>query len=199
MFPSIAVLSGWVEINGEYAPKGTIVVAKVSGIQVGNHTITSEGQYGMVIEGTSEDIGKEIEFYINGVKAEQTTEWKPVEEQPILTNLSVTMTTTSSSSTTTTTDTTVSDTSSSTTSSSSTSSTSTISATTTAKEITTTVKETTTILEPSTTLKAETTVIETTLPQKEGNGNEFHLAVAGILAVILIILVGILIMLIKRE
>jgi len=173
LYPSVAVVSGWIEINEEYAPSGTIVVAKVSGTEVGNYTLTVDGEYGMVIEGTSEDVGKEIEFYVNGIKAEQTAEWRSMEE-PIVLNLSVTMETTSSStisSTTSTSSSTISDTSSTTSSLGTISDTSSTS---------------------STTSKSEP-VIET---QK---GNESRLALVGILAVILIILVGILIMLIRRK
>ena len=75
-FPSVAVLSGWVEINGEYAPKGTVVVAKISGDEVCSYTLESEGQYKIVVEGTPEDSGMEIEFYIDGIKADQTAEWE---------------------------------------------------------------------------------------------------------------------------
>lgn len=115
-FPSVAVFSGWVEINGEYALKGTVVVAKISGDEVCSYTLESEGQYKIVVEGTTEDSGTEIEFYIDGIKADQTAEWEagamdldlsvsiPSGEESTITSTSTstTLTSTSTSSTTTT-------------------------------------------------------------------------------------------------
>ncbi len=75
-FPSIAVFSGRVEINGEYAPKGTVVAAKISGNRVGSSALGEDGHYTIVVEGTHEDSGTEIDFYINNVKADQTAEWE---------------------------------------------------------------------------------------------------------------------------
>jgi hypothetical protein len=81
---------GTVEIGGEPAPPGIMVEARGGGVRTGDEidnpiTITEAGEYGnpeeekfLVVQGDLAD-GDEIEFYVNGVRAEcqdpATGEW----------------------------------------------------------------------------------------------------------------------------
>ena len=191
-FPSVAVFSGWIEINGEFAPEGTVLVAKISGIEVSSYTLTSDGRYGIVIEGTSEDMRKEIEFYVNGIKAEQTVEWKLVGDGPMILNLSITMTTTTTSSSTTL----PSEESTTTTSSSSTTlpgTSTTSTSTSTTAEITTT---STVMAATSTVPVDETTTIKTADSGDESSPKLFILAILGIM---LLLLLAVLAAMMKRH
>lgn len=63
---------GYVIVNGQPAPDGTTIVAKIDGVQVAS-TTTSGGKYGyplgvfMVYDPNNDRIGKEIKFFVNGV------------------------------------------------------------------------------------------------------------------------------------
>ena len=188
-FPSVAVFSGWIEINGEFAPEGTVLVAKISGIEVSSYTLTSDGRYGIVIEGTSEDMRKEIEFYVNGIKAEQTVEWKLVGDGPMILNLSITMTTTTTSSSTTL----PSEESTTTTSSSST----TLPGTSTTSTSTSTTAEITT----TSTVMAATSTVPTTIKPKADSGDGFSpkLFLLAILGIMLLLLLAVLAAMMKRH
>jgi len=184
-FPSVAVFSGWVEINGEYAPKGTVVVAKISGDEVCSYTLESEEQYKIVVEGTTEDSGMEIEFYIDGIKADQTAEW----EAGGIVDLDLSVSIPSEEESTT-----------STSSSTSLTSTSTIPPATTTLEITTT--STTLLHEIETTVPTNeetTTIKQRTLP--EPSSQEFNptLLLVTFLAVILFLLLAIIMAMVKRK
>ncbi len=70
---------GDVTIAGVPAPVGTVVTAKIAGVEVGNILTTVAGKYGdsgplqpkLVVEGDIVD-GTAIDFFINGVRAEET-------------------------------------------------------------------------------------------------------------------------------
>jgi hypothetical protein len=78
---------GDVTIGGEAAPMGTVVSAKVNGVESGNVTTWEEGKYGwgrpgapdydyqanLLVQGEHIDNDDLIEFYVNGVKADQTS------------------------------------------------------------------------------------------------------------------------------
>jgi len=179
-FPSIAVFSGWVEINGEYAPKGTVVVAKISGDEVCSYTLESEEQYKIVVEGTTEDSGMEIEFYIDGIKADQTAEWEAGGIVDL--DLSVSIPSGEESTTSTSSSTTLPETSSTMTPGTSTTSTSTSS--------------TTTI-----TVMAATSTVPTTIKPKADSGDGFSpkLFPLTILGVMLLFLLAVLAAMMKRH
>jgi len=74
---------GDVTIGGEAAPKFTVVSAMVNGVESGSVTTWEVGRYGwglgapeegkdnLLVQGEHISSGDEIEFYINGVKADQ--------------------------------------------------------------------------------------------------------------------------------
>lgn len=82
--PSIpSFFYGDLTINGEQAPVGTEIVAKIDD-EVRGSIITSEsGKYGeasgsskLLVEGERSDDGKTVVFFINGVEGEQTGVWE---------------------------------------------------------------------------------------------------------------------------
>lgn len=81
------------DASGNPIPSGT-VEAWMNGVKQDSIAIVN-GQYGgpggfeerLVVQGTSEDIGKTIEFYVNGVKANETAKYTPGEK----TNLNLTV------------------------------------------------------------------------------------------------------------
>ena len=92
---------GTLKINDSDAPIGAVVEATGTGVVTGpdNPITTIEvGKYGgaggldpkLVVQGTIED-GAEIEFYVNGYKADQTAEWHSmtVEELPLTVTIPV--------------------------------------------------------------------------------------------------------------
>ena len=69
---------GTVTIGGAPAPVGTLISAQVGGVDCGNYTVSVVGQYGnpaeldyLVVQGDIET-GATIDFYIDGIKADQT-------------------------------------------------------------------------------------------------------------------------------
>jgi len=69
---------GRVTIGGAPAPVGTLISAQVGGVDCGNYTTSVVGQYGnpaeldyLVVQGDIET-GATIDFYIDGIKADQT-------------------------------------------------------------------------------------------------------------------------------
>lgn len=74
-----AAYSGSVTINGDPAPTGVTVIAKVDGAQYGSITVTSEGQYGspgdneyLTVQGDDVDTGDEVTFFVNGDSFSET-------------------------------------------------------------------------------------------------------------------------------
>ena len=72
---------GNVTIDGAPAPVGTEIVAKIGDEVRGNITVVEEGKYGglhtqkLIVVGNMSDEGKNITFYVNGIRAEQTAVW----------------------------------------------------------------------------------------------------------------------------
>lgn len=77
-----AAFYGSASINGASAPAGTVITARLDGIQRGSFTISEAGKYGgldgreakLFVSGTDKDRGKTVYFYINGVEA-GTAQW----------------------------------------------------------------------------------------------------------------------------
>ena len=80
---------GDLNIDGEAAPVGTVVSAMVNGVESGSVTTWEVGKYGwgigappdeasanLLVQGEHISHGDTIEFYVNGVKAYQTTEFQ---------------------------------------------------------------------------------------------------------------------------
>lgn len=73
---------GTVKINGTDAPAGTLITAKINGVEKGSYTTKEPGKYGssdpnrgdvlLIQTNKTGDIGKTIEFWINGIKTGQT-------------------------------------------------------------------------------------------------------------------------------
>ena len=76
---------GFVESNGKPAPVGTEIVAKINGEERGKILIKEEGKYGgsgkfdekLAVQGDDEEIGDDITFWVNGLKAGQTSKYEP--------------------------------------------------------------------------------------------------------------------------
>lgn len=74
---------GSVEINGKPAPAGTVVRAYIEGKEYENITVIKEGEYAdgrnsyLEIRGADEEIGKQINFTVNGVQANETAIYDP--------------------------------------------------------------------------------------------------------------------------
>jgi len=74
---------GNVSIDEEPAPVGTEITAKMDNKTCGNITVTEEGRYGgaggfdpkLVVIGTAEDENKNVSFYVDGAKAEESATW----------------------------------------------------------------------------------------------------------------------------
>jgi len=67
---------GSVTLNGQPAPDGTIIVAKINGIEVAR-TTTKDGKYGYnpifyIDDPNNDRSGKEIRFFVNGIDTGQT-------------------------------------------------------------------------------------------------------------------------------
>ena len=68
---------GNVMINDNPAPVGTLIVAKIDGVERGSITTTEIGKYGgegtfddrLIVDGTGEDEGRTVTFFVNGVQA----------------------------------------------------------------------------------------------------------------------------------
>ena len=85
MPPLPASFYGNVTMYGEKAEVGTIVRAYIEGREVGNITVKEKGVYAdgfntyLVVQGTRDDIGKQINFTVNGLEANQTAIYIPGE------------------------------------------------------------------------------------------------------------------------
>ncbi|WP_155120708.1 hypothetical protein [Haloarcula sp. K1] len=81
--PTPAAYYGNVTIDDEPAPAGTEITAKINGELRGNLTTESPGTFGgssvaaekLVVNGTRDDAGATVTFYVNDVKLNQTVEW----------------------------------------------------------------------------------------------------------------------------
>ena len=67
---------GTVTLNGKSAPDGTMVIAKIDGVEVAR-TSTKNGRYGYdpifyVDDPNNDRSGKEIRFFVNGIDTGQT-------------------------------------------------------------------------------------------------------------------------------
>ena len=68
---------GNVMINDNPAPVGTLIVAKIDGVERGSITTTEIGKYGgegtfddrLIVDGTGEDEGRIVTFFVKGVQA----------------------------------------------------------------------------------------------------------------------------------
>src|SRR4030042_853794 len=62
---------GTVKINGVNAAIGTVISARVAGTEYGSCTVTTPGQYVMIVQGEIDE-GATIHFYVDGQEADQT-------------------------------------------------------------------------------------------------------------------------------
>jgi len=62
---------GTVKINGVNAAIGTVISARVAGTEYGSSTVTTPGQYNMIVQGEIDE-GATIHFYVDGQEADQT-------------------------------------------------------------------------------------------------------------------------------
>jgi len=62
---------GTVKINGGDAAVGTVIIAQVDGTEYGSSTVTTPGQYALIVQGDIDE-GATIHFYIDGQEADQT-------------------------------------------------------------------------------------------------------------------------------
>lgn len=82
---------GDITVNGVAASVGTVIVAKISGVDRGTFTITEVGKYGgsgtfdlrLVVSGEEADTGKMITFWVNGSQADQTAIYEPGESEEL--------------------------------------------------------------------------------------------------------------------
>jgi len=71
------IVMGNVTINGEDAPIGTVITAKVDEEVRETFVTEAVGKYSFSVNGSSEeDTGKNISLYVNDVRAGQAVEWK---------------------------------------------------------------------------------------------------------------------------
>jgi len=76
---------GDLTVNGAAAAAGTVIVAKIGGVERGSLTTTVVGEYGgpdtfdirLVVSGEEAEIGETITFWINGSKANETASYEP--------------------------------------------------------------------------------------------------------------------------
>lgn len=80
VLPLPAAYYGNVTVHGEPAPVGTIITAKIMGVEKGEITTTRRGIYGekprdesLVVQGGAE--GDLVHFYVNGVPAREKVPW----------------------------------------------------------------------------------------------------------------------------
>jgi hypothetical protein len=80
---------GEITVNGQPAPSGTIIEAVIDGEVRGQIEVTEPGEYGgpaggdekLVVNGTEDDVGKTVTFYVSATgfergAADQTIEWE---------------------------------------------------------------------------------------------------------------------------
>ncbi|MDY6834280.1 MAG: kelch repeat-containing protein [Chloroflexota bacterium] len=76
--------SGELIINSKPAPVGTEIVATINGVQKSEPFLTTEpGKYGGVsrhlnVVGEEEDVGMQVGFWVNGMRADQTDTYEPM-------------------------------------------------------------------------------------------------------------------------
>jgi len=74
---------GYVTINGEPAPVGTEIVAKLNCEDSGRIMLIEASKYGsqfndkLQVNGTSGEIGADITFWVNNIKAQQANKYEP--------------------------------------------------------------------------------------------------------------------------
>lgn len=91
---------GDVTIDGTDASVGTVIVAKINGIERGNITTTEIGKYGrpgtfderLVVQGQENEVGHTITFWINGNEASETATFSGLGESKVLDISSITTT-----------------------------------------------------------------------------------------------------------
>ena len=78
--PLPAAYFGNITVNGEPAPAGTTVIAKINGVEKGRITTTISGMYAekpreesLVVQGGEE--GDTVRFYVEGVEAKESVTW----------------------------------------------------------------------------------------------------------------------------
>ena len=79
-----AAYYGTVTVNGQPAPVGTLIVAKIEGRFCGQISVKTPGKYGgagtldakLLVTGTTADEEKEVIFEVAGIRAEQTVTFK---------------------------------------------------------------------------------------------------------------------------
>jgi len=75
------IFYGNVTIDGNPAPVGTEIIAKIEDRTCGNITVAEAGKYGraagvkLLVKGTAEDENKILSFYVDGAKAAETATW----------------------------------------------------------------------------------------------------------------------------
>ena len=82
---------GDITINGLPAAVGTVIVAKIGGVERGNFTTTEVGKYGgpetfdsrLVVSGEESEVGQTITFWVNGRQANQTAIYDPGESKEL--------------------------------------------------------------------------------------------------------------------
>jgi PGF-CTERM protein len=84
---------GHVTLNGEPAPKGTVIAASIDGASKGIIVLVSTGEYGydmnyLDVSGDADDDGKIINFTVGGVCAKETAVWSADETPPQVLDLS---------------------------------------------------------------------------------------------------------------
>ena len=62
---------GTVKVDGVDAAIGTVISAHVAGTEYGNWTVTTSGQYVLIVQGEIDE-GATIHFYVDGQEADQT-------------------------------------------------------------------------------------------------------------------------------
>jgi hypothetical protein len=62
---------GTVKVDGVDAAIGTVISAQVAGTEYGNWTVTTPGQYVLIVQGDIDE-GATIHFYVDGQEADQT-------------------------------------------------------------------------------------------------------------------------------
>lgn len=78
-----AAYYGTLTVNGDPAPAGMTVVARIDGEVRGSLTTERPGRYGgagafdpkLQVDGSAADVGATVQFYVNGVAADQMTTW----------------------------------------------------------------------------------------------------------------------------
>jgi hypothetical protein len=82
---------GDITINSVAAPVGTVIVAKIEGVERGSFVTTEAGKYGgpetfdsrLVVAGEEDEVGETITFWVNGALAKQTAIYEPGESKEL--------------------------------------------------------------------------------------------------------------------